>query len=144
MRNLQFYVSGKRPMGLIRITCIQATSPNNYQVDSPWIGKHTVGFSRPRRALIGSNQLWRVNDSPYYWEFMNKGQFTVTTCIYVFSIGECWTACLCYPSVVIPHCNRCLPCVYIYVIPFFMECLLCHFVYPSVCKKSESTRPLLL
>ena len=28
-----------------------------------------AGFPNPRQALIGSNQLWRVNDSPYYREY---------------------------------------------------------------------------
>ena len=39
------------------------------QFHSPRLVKREVGFPNPRRALIGSNQLWRVNDSPYYREF---------------------------------------------------------------------------
>ena len=39
------------------------------QFNSPRLVKREVGFPDPRRALIGSNQLWRVNDSPYYREF---------------------------------------------------------------------------
>ena len=35
--------------------------------------KHEAGFPNPRRALIGSNQLWRVNDSPYYREWVIMG-----------------------------------------------------------------------
>ena len=38
------------------------------QFNSPRLVKREVGFPDPRRALIGSNQLWRVNDSPYYRE----------------------------------------------------------------------------
>ena len=37
------------------------------QFNSPRLVKREAGFPNPRRALIGSNQLWRVNDSPYYW-----------------------------------------------------------------------------
>ena len=40
------------------------------QFNSPRLVKRGVGFPNPRRALIGSNQLWRVNDSPYYREYM--------------------------------------------------------------------------
>ena len=36
------------------------------QFDSPMLVKREAGFSHPRRALIGSSQLWRVYDSPYY------------------------------------------------------------------------------
>ena len=39
------------------------------QFNSPRLVKREVGFPDPRRALIGSNQLWRVNDSPYYREY---------------------------------------------------------------------------
>ena len=39
------------------------------QFNSPRLVKHEAGFPNPRRALIGSNQLWRVNDSPYYREY---------------------------------------------------------------------------
>ena len=39
------------------------------QFNSPRLVKRGAGFPNPRRALIGSNQLWRVNDSPYYREF---------------------------------------------------------------------------
>ena len=38
------------------------------QFNSPRLVKREAGFPNPRRALIGSNQLWRVNDSPYYRE----------------------------------------------------------------------------
>ena len=37
--------------------------------NSPRLVKREAGFPNPRRALIGSNQLWRVDDSPYYREF---------------------------------------------------------------------------
>ena len=39
------------------------------QFNSPRLVKREAGFPNPRRALIGSNQLWRVNDSPYYRKF---------------------------------------------------------------------------
>ena len=38
------------------------------QFNSPRLVKREASFPNPRRALIGSNQLWRVNDSPYYRE----------------------------------------------------------------------------
>ena len=45
------------------------------QFNSPRLVKREAGFPNPRRALIGSNQLWRVNDSPYYWEYIQyQGQ----------------------------------------------------------------------
>ena len=39
------------------------------QFNSPRLVKREAGFPKPRRALIGSNQLWRVNDSAYYREY---------------------------------------------------------------------------
>ena len=39
------------------------------QFNSPRLVKREAGFPNPRRALIGSNQLWRVDDSPYYGEY---------------------------------------------------------------------------
>ena len=39
------------------------------QYNSPRLVKGEAGFPSPRRALIGSYQLWRVNDSPYNREF---------------------------------------------------------------------------
>ena len=39
------------------------------QFNTPRLVKLEAGFPNPRRVLIGSNQLWRVNDSPYYREF---------------------------------------------------------------------------
>ena len=38
------------------------------QFNSPRLVKREAGFPNPWRALIRSNQLWRVNDSPYYRE----------------------------------------------------------------------------
>ena len=38
------------------------------QFNSPRLVKREAGFPNPRRTLIGSNQLWRINDSPYYRE----------------------------------------------------------------------------
>ena len=40
------------------------------QFNSPRLVKRETGFPNPRRALIGSNQLWRVDDSPYYREYL--------------------------------------------------------------------------
>ena len=42
--------------------------------NSPRLVKREAGFPNPLRALIGSNQLWRVNDSPYYREYSNIGK----------------------------------------------------------------------
>ena len=39
------------------------------QFNSPRLVEREAGFPNPWRALIGSNQLWRVNDSPYYREY---------------------------------------------------------------------------
>ena len=36
------------------------------QFNSPMLVKRKAGSPNPWRALIGSNQLWRFNDSPYY------------------------------------------------------------------------------
>ena len=40
------------------------------QFNSPRLVKREAGFPNPRRALIGSNQLWRVDDSSYYREYV--------------------------------------------------------------------------
>ena len=40
------------------------------QFNSPRLVKREAGFPNPQRALIGSNQLWRVNDSAYYRELL--------------------------------------------------------------------------
>ena len=42
------------------------------QFNSPRPIKRETGFPNPRRALIGSNHLWRVNDSPYYREYSHR------------------------------------------------------------------------
>ena len=42
------------------------------QFNSPRLVKREAGFPNPRRALIDSNQLWRINDSPYYRELTIK------------------------------------------------------------------------
>ena len=42
------------------------------QFNSPRLVKREAGFPNPRQALIGSNQLWRVNDSPYYRELSRE------------------------------------------------------------------------
>ena len=48
------------------------------QFNSPRLVKREAGFPNPRRALIGSNQLWRVNDSAYYRECPNFRAWIVT------------------------------------------------------------------
>ena len=40
------------------------------QFNSPRLVKREAGFPNPRRALIGTNQLWRVNDSAYFREYV--------------------------------------------------------------------------
>ena len=42
------------------------------QFNSPRLVKREAGFPKPRPALIGSNQLWRVDDSPYYREYRDS------------------------------------------------------------------------
>ena len=44
------------------------------QFNSPRLVMRDAGFPNPRRALIGSDQLWRVNDSPYYREYNFDGE----------------------------------------------------------------------
>ena len=39
------------------------------QFNSPRLVKREAGFPNPWRPLIGSNQLWCLNDSPYYREY---------------------------------------------------------------------------
>ena len=53
------------------------------QFNSPRLVKREAGFPNPRRALIGSNQLWRVNDSPYYRELWPRDA------IWLQNIGQC-------------------------------------------------------
>ena len=47
--------------------CVYSGSEHN-QFDSPRLVKREAGFPNLRRVLIGSNQLWRVNDSSCYRE----------------------------------------------------------------------------
>ena len=56
--------------GPIAIASIQVASA----ASSPRLVKREAGFPNPRRALIGSNQLWRVNDSPYYREYIMENK----------------------------------------------------------------------
>ena len=51
------------------------------QFNSPRLVKREAGFPNPRRALIGSNQLWRVNDSPYYREYQILPKRELCACI---------------------------------------------------------------
>ena len=46
------------------VTGIMYSGIHPKQLDLPWLVKHAVGF--PHQAPIGSNQLWHINDSPYY------------------------------------------------------------------------------
>ena len=43
------------------------------QCNSPRLVKREAGFPNPRRALIGSNQPLRINDSPNYREYASLG-----------------------------------------------------------------------
>ena len=54
------------------------------QFNSPRLVKREAGFPNPRRALIGSNQLWRVNDSAYYRELCQN----LLLCIHLDIIDE--------------------------------------------------------
>ena len=54
------------------------------QFNSPRLVKREAGFPNPRRALIGSNQLWRVNDSPYYRELQSGHDALCLFFVYVF------------------------------------------------------------
>ena len=53
------------------------------QFNSPRLVKREGGFPNPGRALIGSNQLWRVNDSPYYRQYLH-----VIRVIIVFNLSN--------------------------------------------------------
>ena len=79
------------------------------QFNSPRLVKREAGFPNPRRALIGSNPLWRVNDSPYYRE-----------CVY---IRIYWCACV-YVYIHMPA-NA---CYYVYMI-ICMSFMCAHFMY---------------
>ena len=60
------------------------------QFDSLRLVKREVGFSNPRQVLIGSNQLWRVNDSPYYREFERSWNWFMATLniVYIESVPD--------------------------------------------------------
>ena len=60
--------------------CIYSGNEHN-QFNSSRLVKHEAGFPNPRQALIGSNQLWRINDSSYYQEYDK------------FSLAECNVIC---------------------------------------------------
>ena len=48
------------------IASVYSGSEHN-QFDSPRLVKHEAGFPN---TLIGSDQLWHVNDSPFCWEYI--------------------------------------------------------------------------
>ena len=56
------------------------------QFNSPRLVKREVDFPNPRRAVIGANQLWRVNDSSYYRE-LEVLQYLMWT-LYQIGISE--------------------------------------------------------
>ena len=63
------------------------------QLNSPRLVKREAGFPDPRRALIDSNQLWRVNDSPYYREYHSweTSRISPSQASYgVYSIARLW------------------------------------------------------
>ena len=54
------------------------------QFNSPRLVRREAGFPNPRRALIGSNQLWRVNQTQtqtFYWTTMKSGFAKIQTYI---------------------------------------------------------------
>ena len=75
------------------------------QFNSPRLVKREAGFPNPRRALIGSNQLWRVNDSPYYREYnlLDYSQCVwgeSTTCRCHYSLKSLWHGMTHVPSLI--------------------------------------------
>ena len=57
------------------------------QFNSPRLVKREAGFPNPRRTLIGSNQLWRVNDSPYYQEYMGGASLGLPTACRLIAVN---------------------------------------------------------
>ena len=55
------------------------------QYNSLRLVKREAGFPSPRQALIGSYQLWRVNDSPFYRELQQAvgGGYCGPVCSYI-------------------------------------------------------------
>ena len=78
----------------------------HHQFNSPRLVKHEAGFPNPRRALSGSNQLWHVNDSPYYRELVIR----IYEDIYVYATHFHWLhdsdSKLC---ILIPYCYNARP-----------------------------------
>ena len=65
------------------------------QFNSPMLVKREAGFPNPRRALIGSNQLWRVNDSPYYRELFSNSWYRIIAgvlAVKLLSVECYWTS----------------------------------------------------
>ena len=63
------------------------------QFNSPRLVKGEASFPNPQWALIGSNHLWRVNDSPHYQEFVIETHHlstlrTVTCHMYIWNQTE--------------------------------------------------------
>ena len=57
------------------------------QFNSPRLVKREVGFLNQRRALVGSKQLLRVNDSPYYRKWSLCLLFTnLTSDVYAWKL----------------------------------------------------------
>ena len=69
------------------------------QFNSQRLFKREAGFPCPKRALIGSYQLWRVNDSPYYREYEFHGWVLATPChAMVIPLNHC--------DLVMPYDNK--------------------------------------
>ena len=58
--------------------------------NSPRLVKREVGFSNPRHALIGSKQLWHVDDLPYYREYMKYTQKNNQNLIFLYIYLTHW------------------------------------------------------
>ena len=64
-----------------RDSVYSGSEPN--QLHSSWLVTRTVGFSSPRRTLIGSNQIWRADDSPHYREYIDYGESLITKLLFI-------------------------------------------------------------
>ena len=57
--------------------------------NSPRLVKREAGFPKPRQVLIGSNHLWRVNDSPHYWE-LTRSHLHPDNKVHGANMGPIW------------------------------------------------------
>ena len=67
------------------------------QYNSPRLGKREADFPSPRQTLIGSYQLWRVNDSLYYRELQQAvGWGLLCPCLFFYPSGTFSFAKICH------------------------------------------------